>query len=159
MHRDHHIAALGHTASQDAFLEPLLENIRVGLASVADALSDGKLSIDADGTLHLPALEALDGEVVPKRTGEAIFEAIGEQQLPDILLEVDTSTGFSEALLGHRAGSAVELLACYAALLAHGTEIDAKGIAAMIPSLKSARSRQRCDLGRHRGDFAGPTNA
>jgi TnpA family transposase len=28
------------------------------------------------------------------------------------------------------------MLACYAALLAHGTEIDAKGITAMIPSLK-----------------------
>ena len=55
-------------------MEPLLENIRVGLASVADALSDGKLSINADGTLHLPALEALDGEVVPKRAGKAIFE-------------------------------------------------------------------------------------
>jgi hypothetical protein len=114
----------------------LLENIRVGLASVADAQSDGKLSIDADGTLHLPALEALDGEVVPKRTGRAIFEAIGDQQLPDVLLEADASTGFSEALLGHRAGSADELLACYAAILAHGTEIDAKGVAAMIPSLK-----------------------
>jgi len=57
---------------------------------------------------------------VPKRTGKAIFEAIGEQQLPDILLEVHASTGFSEALLGHRAGSAVELLASYAVLLAYG---------------------------------------
>jgi hypothetical protein len=37
------------------FLRTLLVNIRVGLASVADALSDGKVSIDADGTLHLPA--------------------------------------------------------------------------------------------------------
>jgi hypothetical protein len=110
LHRDHHIAALGHTDSPDAFLEPLLENIRVGMASVADALSDGKLSIDAHGTLHLPALEALDREVVPKRTSKAIFEAIGEQQLPDILLEADASTGFSEALLGHRASSTVELL-------------------------------------------------
>jgi hypothetical protein len=110
LHRDHHIAALGHTDSPDAFLEPLLENIRVGMASVADALSDGKLSIDAHGILHLPALEALDREVVPKRTSKAIFEAIGEQQLPDILLEADASTGFSEALLGHRASSTVELL-------------------------------------------------
>lgn len=97
LHRHHHIAALGHTASPDAFMEPLLENIRVGLASVADALSDGKLSIDADGTLHLPALEALDCEVVPKRAGKAILDAIGEQQLPDILLEADAGTGFSEA--------------------------------------------------------------
>ena len=71
----------------------------------------------------MPALEVLDGEVVAKRTGRAIFETIDEQQLPDILLEIDVRTEFSEALLGHKAASSNELLACYAGLLAHGTEI------------------------------------
>ncbi|VTU45941.1 Transposase, TnpA family (plasmid) [Variovorax sp. SRS16] len=135
LHRDHFIATLGQSAEADALLDPLLANVRAGLASVADALADGKLTIDADGSLHLPALETLDGEVIPKRTGRAIFEAIGEQQLPDILLELDAHAEFSEALMGHKATSSDELLACYAGLLAHGTEIDAKGVAAMIPTL------------------------
>ncbi|MBT2303890.1 Tn3 family transposase [Variovorax paradoxus] len=135
LHRDHYVAMLGQTTEADALLAPLLANARAGLVSVADALLDGKLTIDVAGSLHLPALEALDGEVVPKRTGRAIFETIDEQQLPDILIEVDARTDFSEALLGHKAASSDELLACYAGLLAHGTEIDAKGVAAMIPDL------------------------
>ncbi|WP_213956962.1 hypothetical protein [Variovorax sp. dw_954] len=76
--RDPYVAMLAQP-SEDALLDPLLANVRAGLASVADALSDGKLTIDASGGLHLPALEALDDEVIPKRTGRAIFETIGEQ--------------------------------------------------------------------------------
>ncbi|WP_213956963.1 Tn3 family transposase [Variovorax sp. dw_954] len=58
--------------------------------------------------------------------------------MPDILLELDANTDFGEALLGHKAATTDELLACYAGLLAHGTEIDAKGVAAMIPMRISA---------------------
>ena len=137
--RDQYVAMLGQPSEADALLDPLLANVRAGLASVADALSDGKLTIDASGSLHLPALEALDDEVIPKRTGRAIFETIGQQQLPDILLELDANTDFSEALLGHKAATSDELLACYAGLLAHGTEIDAKGVAAMIPTLSASQ--------------------
>jgi TnpA family transposase len=86
----------------------------------------------------LPALEALDDDPQPKRTSQAMFEMIGEQQFPDILVEVDASSNFSEAVLGHKANSEQELLAAYAALIAHGTEIDAKGVAAMIVNLKTS---------------------
>lgn len=47
-------------------------------------------------------------------------------QFPDLLLKIDALCNSSEALLGHRAESVAELLALYAALLAHGTDIDAK---------------------------------
>jgi hypothetical protein len=59
-------------------------------------------------------------------------------QLPDLLLEIDAQCNYSEALLGHRAETGAELLALYAALLAHGTDIDAKSVAAMIPGLDTA---------------------
>ena len=49
---------------------------------------------------------------------------------------VDAATGYSEALLGHRAQSTGELVALYGALLAHGTDADAKGVASMIPGLE-----------------------
>lgn len=45
-------------------------------------------------------------------------------QFPNLLLKIDALCNYSEALLGHRAESVAELL--YAALLAHGTDIDAK---------------------------------
>ena len=56
-----------------------------------------------------------------------------------MLLEVDAATGYSEALLGHRAQSTDELLALYGALLAHGTDADAKGVASMVPGLESTQ--------------------
>ncbi|WP_286605394.1 hypothetical protein [Variovorax sp. J22P240] len=45
LHHDHYVAMLGQPAKADALLDPLLANARAGLVSVADALSDGKLTI------------------------------------------------------------------------------------------------------------------
>ncbi|MDR3369715.1 transposase [Rhodoferax sp.] len=67
-----------------------------------------------------------------------MFASIGEVQIGDIIVEMDAATGFSEVLLGRRAKSTQELVSCYAALLAHGTENDAKGVAAMIPGVEVA---------------------
>lgn len=75
----------------------------------------------------------------PVRTRESIYKLIGSVQFPDLLLEVDAATGHSEALLGHRAQSTGELVALYGALLAHGTDADAKGVASMIPGLEPAQ--------------------
>ena len=67
-----------------------------------------------------------------------MFASIGEVQIGDIIVEMDAATGFSEVLLGRRAKTTQELVSCYAALLAHGTENDAKGVAAMIPGVEVA---------------------
>lgn len=48
---------------------------------------------------------------------------------------MDAQTNFSEILLARRARDERELVAMYAALIAHGTEIDAKSVAAMTPQL------------------------
>jgi len=85
--------------------------------------------------LHLTAVTALPDEGEPRRLRELIYRKIGDVQLPDLLLEIDAECNYSEALLGHRAETGAELLALYAALLAHGTDIDAKSVAAMIPGL------------------------
>ncbi|MGH7462385.1 MAG: transposase, partial [Longimicrobiales bacterium] len=130
-----HLSILGLPAEADAFLEPLLKNIQVGLAAVAEAKQQGKLTIDAQGMLHLPALQALPEEIDPKRTRDLMFKDIGDVQFPDLLLEMDAQTNFSEILLARRARDERELIALYAALIAHGTEIDAKSVAAMTPQL------------------------
>jgi hypothetical protein len=137
--RDHYLVLLDQPASAEAMLEPLVANVRAGLAAVSEAVAAGELTIGADGQLHLPALLALDEDIHPKKTSKALFEAIGEQQFPDLLIELDAQTNFSEALLGHKANRSEELLSTYAALIAHGTEVDAKGVAAMIPSLKPSQ--------------------
>jgi TnpA family transposase len=55
-----------------------------------------------------------------------------------MILEMDARTNFSEVLLARKARDSHELIALYAGLIAHGTELDAKGVAAMIPQLDPA---------------------
>ncbi|QNK67157.1 Tn3 family transposase [Variovorax sp. PAMC26660] len=133
--RDRYIALLGAPAKVDDLLERLQDNLRAGVAAVAEACEKGKVEIGADGMLHLPPVSALPDDGEPRRMRELIYKWIGDVQFPDLLLEIDALCNFSEALLGHRAQTVAELLALYAALLAHGTDIDAKSVAAMIPGL------------------------
>lgn len=64
-----------------------------------------------------------------------MFKAIGTTQLADLLIEMDAYTGFSETLLARRARDANERVSLYAALIAHGTDLDAKSVVAMVPQL------------------------
>ena len=137
--RERYLSLLNLPKDPDIFLEKLLKLIDVGLAAVAEAVDKGTLEIRDDGYIHLSRLEALPDEVIPKRTMEVIFKQIGDVQLPDLMLDVDAHTNFSEILLGRRAKDERELVSLYAALLAHGTEIDAKGVAAMISGLDPAQ--------------------
>jgi hypothetical protein len=125
-------------ADPEEFLKTLLANIEVGLKAVAEAKERGELTNDPQGMLHLPALEAMPEEIQTKRTRDLMFKQIGEVQFPDLILEVDASTNFSEVLLGRRAKNEHELIALYAALISHGTEINAKSVAAMTPQLDPA---------------------
>ncbi|CAN7752460.1 Tn3 family transposase [Variovorax sp. LjRoot84] len=138
--RDKYLALLGLPVNVDALLDPLLDNLRASVAAVSEACEKGALEIGADdGMLHLPAVTALPDESEPRRLRDLIYQKIGDVQFPDLLLEIDALCNYSEALLGHRAETVAELLALYAALLAHGTDIDAKSVAAMIPGLDTAR--------------------
>ena len=137
--RDEQVELLGMPKSAAEFLEPSLANLMVGMSAVAEAQRCGKVEIGTDGMLHMPAITALGDLAEPVRTRETIYKLIGSVQLPDMLLEVDAVTGYSEALLGHRAQSTDELVALYGALLAHGTDADAKGVASMIPGLEPSQ--------------------
>ncbi|MEO7114220.1 MAG: Tn3 family transposase, partial [Caldimonas sp.] len=134
--RVQHMSLLGMPKTAREFLAPLLANLAAGMSALAEAQRKGKVEIGADGMLHLPAIAALGDQTEPIRTREMIYKHIGTVQFPDLLLELDAAANFSEALLGHRAQTTGELVALYGALLAHGTDVDAKGIASMIPGLE-----------------------
>ncbi len=133
-----HHQILGLPDQAMAFLEPILAGVSVGLTALAEAAIRGQIEIGVDKLLHLPPIRPLDEEVEPRKTREAVFKQIGSVQLPDLLLEVDAVTHFSEALLARRPSSSNELLAVYGALLAHGTDLDAKGVGSMIPGIGAA---------------------
>ncbi|MDM0050627.1 Tn3 family transposase [Variovorax sp. J22R115] len=137
--REQHVELLGMPKSPREFLEPLLANLVAGTAAVCDALDRGKIEISADGMLRLPAITALPEKSEPVRTRETVYKLIGNVQFPDLLMQLDAATNFSDALLGHRAQTADELVGLYGALLAHGTDIDAKGVASMIPGLEPSQ--------------------
>jgi TnpA family transposase len=120
----------------DAFLEPLLDRLKAGLAALAAAVKNGAVGI-RDGEIHIPALQAMDIDKEPVRTRDTIFRAIGDVQLPEILVEMDAATGYSQILLARKATDDRELLAVYGAVLAHGTEMDAKTVAAMTPGVEA----------------------
>ena len=136
--KEQHHQILGLPMQAMAFLEPILAGLSVGLSALAEAAGSGQIEIGADKLLHLPPIRPMDEEVEPRKTREAVFKHIGSVQLPDLLLEVDAATHFSEALLARRPTSSNELLAVYGALLAHGTDIDAKGVGSMIPGIDAA---------------------
>ncbi|WP_353506748.1 Tn3 family transposase [Variovorax sp. J31P179] len=136
--KEQHFQILGLPPQASEFLGPILATMSVGMYALAEAVERGKVNIDAKGLVHLPPINALDEEIEPRKTREAVFKRIGRVQLPDVLMEVDAATHFSEALLARRPESGHELLAVYGALLAHGSDNDATGVGSMIPGLDPA---------------------
>jgi len=129
------LQTLGLPADAEEFLTPLLALTKAGLAALDEAHQAGDVTIDTQGELHLTALGPLPEETEPERLRNYLFSEIGDVQLPDLLLEVDAHTNFSEVLLGRRAKDEHELVALYAGMIAQGTESDAKTVAAMTPQL------------------------
>jgi TnpA family transposase len=115
------------------------ELLRAGLADVEVGLEKGLLEIDEDGCVRIPAIRAAEEDPELRHTNQRLSDLIGATQLPDVILEIDSRTQISTMLLGRQPEDAEELIALYAGLLAHGTEIDAKAAAAMIPGVPVSR--------------------
>jgi hypothetical protein len=115
----------------------LLATLEAGLTSLAEAVEAGEVSVDDQG-VHLQALEAEEVPADLEATTQALFNEVGVVQLPTLLMAIDHETRFSWRLLGHAPTTDRELLTVYAALRAHGTELDAAGMALMMPALSEA---------------------
>ena len=135
--RDRHLSSLG-LPHKAGFLARLSSHLKAGLAALEEAREAGRVTVGTDGALHLSALEALPTDGIPRRTRDLMFKEIGTTQLADLLIEMDVHTGFSETLLARRARDANELVSLYVALIAHGTDLDAKSVVAMVPQLDLA---------------------
>ena len=123
----------------------LLANLEAGLTSLAEAVEAGEVGVDDQG-VHLQALEAEDVPPDLEATKQALFKEVGVAQLPALLMAIDHETRFSWRLLGRAPTTDRELLTVYAALLAHGTELDAAGVALMMPALSEAAIAEAMSL-------------
>ena len=132
--RSRHYARLQLPMNGQIYLTGLCRALEQKLETVAEHVRSGQLTI-VDGMLHLPQLTA---EVLPKEVStrrDEFYRAIGTTQLPDVMLELDSLTHFTTTILGRAPNSESEILSVYGALLAHGTALDAAGIAAMMPQV------------------------
>jgi TnpA family transposase len=133
-HRHQFYQQLGLPLQASSYTPQLLANLEAGLASLAEAVEAGEVLVDHTG-LHLKALEAEERPPALEPTKQALFKEVGMVQLPELLMAIDHNTRFSWRLLGRSPTTEPELLTVYAALLAHGTELDAASVALMIPDL------------------------
>ncbi|WP_175795890.1 Tn3 family transposase [Burkholderia anthina] len=133
--RDRHLLSLGLPHKAEPFLERLTSHLKAGLAALEEAREAGHITVETDGTLRLSTLEALPTDGIPRRTRDLMFKEIGPAQFADLMMEMDAHTGFSETLLARRARDVNELVSLYTALIAHGTDLDAKTVVAMVPQL------------------------
>ncbi|GLQ45946.1 putative transposase [Dyella lipolytica] len=134
--KSHHYARLNLPRDAKEFTEPLVEQVVLQLNALSEAGRDGIVSVDKDG-VHLDKLPAED---VPKAVialRGALMERIGAEELPGVMMEVDSYTRFSWTLLGREPRSIDELRLVYAGLLAHGTALSAADTARMMPGLSA----------------------
>ncbi len=133
--RRRHLSLLRLPENPKEYLASLVVAAKQGMDAVSRGLARGELTVDK-GDIHLPKLDKEDVLPAVTHARDAIASLIGTIQLPELLLEMDVQTRFTNTLLGRAPRSEHELLVTYGALLAHGTEMNASKVALMIPSLK-----------------------
>lgn len=121
-------------ASADKYLQRLEAGLVAGLAALAEAAEAGAVTIDG-GELRLPRRKPAPEDPRVEPTRQALTRAVGDAQLPDVLIEIDGLTRFSWILLGRPARSEQELVTLYAALLGLGSELSATELVRMVPAL------------------------
>ena len=99
-----------------------------------EAVGRGEIQI-ADGRFHVPRFKAIVTSQEVVRNRKELFSKIGVVQFPELILEMDSRTGFSKIILGRTARSAEELLELYAGMLAHGCALDASQVSLAMPQL------------------------
>ena len=135
--RTHHYRRLRLPHAAKRHLAPLLSGLDAGLAALTEAVAGGLVCVD-DDQLHLHAMEKEETADGLEQTRQKLAREIGPAQLPDVITEMDSRVRFSWELLGRPARSEDELLATYAALLAHGMGLTATATAMMVPEVSSS---------------------
>ena len=99
-----------------------------------------KLKDDPRVIFESNVTEALRNQLVT-----ATQDRVGSVQLPELMLTMDSDTGFSHQLLGRAPRSADELVPSYAAVLVAAANVEASSMALMVPGLSApAISRASC---------------
>ncbi|MGH7088524.1 MAG: DUF4158 domain-containing protein [Stellaceae bacterium] len=109
--------------SAEKYLQRLEAGLSAGLAALAEAVTAGAVAV-TDGELRLPRRKPVpkDPRIEPAR--QALTRAVGQAQLPEVMIETDHLTRFSWTLLGRPARSERELVTLYAGLIGLGSNLS-----------------------------------
>lgn len=120
--------------SAEKYLQRLEAGLSAGLAALAGAVTAGTVAV-VDGELRLPRRKPAprDPRLEPAR--QALTLAVGQAQLPELIIETDHLTRFSWTLLGRPARSERELVTLYAGLIGLGSDLSEAELVRMVPAL------------------------
>lgn len=123
--------------SSEAFLKRIETGLAGSLSDLANAAETGAIRIEGD-TFSVPREEpeALDSQIVETR--RRLIAAIGQKQLPEVIIGIDRISKFSTTLLGRAPRSDREQVVLYAAILALGSDLEAADMERMIPGVTAA---------------------
>ncbi|MDE2225464.1 MAG: Tn3 family transposase [Castellaniella sp.] len=136
-----HYARLKLPRDPKEFTEPLIKEVSRQLQALDKAVKAGDVLVDTHG-IHIPKAAAEDVPEGVSVLRDALVERIGAEELPGVMMEVDSHTRFSWMLLGREPRSVDELRLVYAGLLAHGTALSAADTARMMPGLSAQAVNQ-----------------
>lgn len=132
----HHYARLKLPRDAKEFTGPLVEEVSKQLQHLSDVAAAGDVAVDREG-VHIAKLPAEDVPEPVRMLRDALMARMGAEELPGVMMEVDSRTRFSWMLLGREPRSIDELRLVYAGLLAHGTALSAADTARMMPGLSA----------------------
>ena len=128
------IRDLNMPAGAEKFLQRQEAGLTAGLAALAEAVEAGVVAIEG-GEVRLPRRKPMPEDPRMEPARNALSRAIGDAQLPEVLIEIDGLPRFSWILLGRPARSERELVTLYAALLGLGSDLSVAELVRMVPSL------------------------
>jgi hypothetical protein len=125
----------------EPFLDRVVAQVQAGMQALDEAVSAKALFVSQNG-IHLKlgddprvTVESNVTEALRKRLVAGTKDRVGTVQLPELMLAMDSETGFSHQLLGRAPRSADELISSYAGVLAAAANVEASAMALMIPGL------------------------
>jgi TnpA family transposase len=117
------------------YLEPLLDSLQASLNALSEAVDAGAVTVE-DGRIRLSKSETTNPHTHSiSQARLKLYREMGEAQLPEILLQIDSEARFSWTMLERTPHSVEELHHLYAALLAHGTDLTPAQVVRMVPGI------------------------
>lgn len=138
--RKRYYAQLELPETAEEYLKPFQSLLEARLMQMSRDLDAGLFWLDK--TKSLMSLSPIEAEDAPEGSAQyesMLAEEAGYTQLPELMLEIDSETRFSWALLGRAPQDDDELLSVYGAVLANGTDLPATSVSLMVPGLSAER--------------------